>query len=93
MDKWKEWLAFGLGVCILAIPQLIWSITGSATETTKFFAWHFGWDSRDNNVLWFWLKNTGLVFPMLAFGIYVIFFQRSGGEHGAAIPKLTCASP
>ena len=74
LDRWKNWLIFGVGVTIVAVPQLIWSITGSATETTKFFDWHFGWDKRDNNVLWFWLKNTGLLFPMIALGIYLLFF-------------------
>lgn len=77
LDRWREWIAFGLGVCIVAIPQLIWSMTGSATETTKFFSWHFGWDSRDLNVLWFWIKNTGLLFPLLAVGIYLFCFARN----------------
>ncbi len=77
LDQWREWIAFGLGVCIVAIPQLIWSMTGSATETTKFFSWHFGWDSRDLNVLWFWIKNTGLLFPLLAVGMYLFCFARN----------------
>ena len=76
LDRWKDWVTFGLGVCVVAIPQLLWSISGSATETTKFFDWHFGWDSRDTNVLWFWIKNTGLFFPLLAFGIYLICFPQ-----------------
>jgi hypothetical protein len=74
LERWKDWLAFGAGVCVVAVPQLIWSITGSATETTKFFAWHFGWDSGNTNVLWFWIKNTGLFFPLLALGIYLFSF-------------------
>jgi len=80
LDRLKDWVAFGAGVCIVAVPQLIWSITGSATETTKFFDWHFGWDSRDTNVLWFWIKNTGLFFPLLALGIYLFCFPQSRKE-------------
>lgn len=76
LDRWREWLAFGAGVCIVAVPELIWSVTGSASETTKFFEWHFGWDSRDLNVLWFWFKNTGIFIPMVAVGIYLMLLPQ-----------------
>ena len=72
-EKWREWIMFGIGVCVTAIPQLIWALSGSATETTKFFEWHFGWDKGDTNVFWFWIKNTGLVIPMLIAGVYIVF--------------------
>ncbi|MFN0139900.1 MAG: hypothetical protein ACKVQW_07405 [Pyrinomonadaceae bacterium] len=71
-DKWREWIGFGIGVSIIAVPQLIWALTGSATETTKFFEWHFGWDKRDENFVWFWFKNTGLVIPAIAAAIFLI---------------------
>ena len=71
--KWKTWIVFGLGVAVITIPELLWSMSGSATETEKFFDWHFGWDKRDDNFFWFWLKNTGVVIPVLAAGIYLIF--------------------
>ncbi len=69
--KWKTWIMFGVGVAVIAIPELLWSMSGSATETTKFFEWHFGWDKRDDNVLWFWIKNTGIVIPAVIAGIYL----------------------
>jgi hypothetical protein len=71
LDRWRDWIAFGIGVCVVAVPQLIWSMAGSASETTKFFAWHFGWDSRNTNILWFWLKNTGIFIPLVTVGIYL----------------------
>lgn len=77
LDRWRNFIAFGFGVCVVAIPQLIWSMIGSATETAKFFEWHFGWDSRNLNILWFWLKNTGLFIPLIAVGIYLKFFPQS----------------
>lgn len=77
LDRWREWVAFGIGVAVVSIPELLWSMTGSATETTKFFEWHFGWDKRDENVVWFWVKNTGLVIPALAAGAWLLFSQRS----------------
>ena len=73
---WREWVAFGVGVAIIAVPELVWSISGSATETTRFFDWHFGWDRRDQNIVWFWIKNTGIAIPVLIAGIYLVFSPR-----------------
>ncbi|MBP6003697.1 MAG: hypothetical protein KA746_09715 [Pyrinomonadaceae bacterium] len=83
-EKWREWVAFGVGVCVIAVPALVWSLAGSASETSKFIGWHFGWDKRDDNVLWFWLKNTGLVFPAIAAGIYLLVNKADGS---AAVSK------
>lgn len=78
--KWREWLTFGAGVCVIAIPELIWSMTNSASHATSFFEWHFGWDSGTTNVIWFWIKNTGLFIPFLLIGIYLFYSSRSQGE-------------
>ncbi len=78
-EKWRELFAFGAGVAVVAVPELIWLMTGSATETTKFFGWHFGWDRRDGNVLWFWMRNTGIFFAVLAAGIW-IYLTRGNNE-------------
>ena len=83
-EKWREWVAFGVGVCVIAVPELVWSLAGSASETSKFIGWHFGWDKRDDNVLWFWLKNTGLVIPAIAVGIYLLV---SKADEPAAVSK------
>ena len=72
-DRWREFFIFGAGVCVIAVLELIWSSTGSASRATEFFEWHFGFDSRDNNILWFWIKNTGLLFPLLALGLYLSY--------------------
>ena len=70
-ERWREWIAFGAGVCVIAVPELIWAMSGSATETSEFIAFHFGWDAGETNILWFWLKNTGLFIPILLFGIFL----------------------
>jgi hypothetical protein len=70
-EKWREWTIFGVGVCVVAVPELVWSITDSATRTSEFFAWHFGWDKGKTDFVWFWLKNTGIFVPILALGIYL----------------------
>ena len=76
-DRWKEFFIFGAGVCVIAVPELIWSSTGSASRATEFFDWHFGFDARENNILWFWIKNTGLLFPLLALGLYLSYRPQS----------------
>lgn len=72
LDKLREWIAFGLGVIIVAVPESIWVMTGSATHLTEFVAWHFGWDKRDENFLWFWIKNTGIFIPLLFAGLFLM---------------------
>lgn len=86
--KWREWIAFGLGVSVIAVPELLWSITGTASDTTKFFDWHFGWDSRDTNILWFWFKNTGLLIPFIGLGIYLYWTKPA-----AETPKKPVRNP
>lgn len=73
--KWTDWISFGIGTALIAVPELIWSIAGTATDTSKFIGWHFGWDKRDNDFIWFWLKNTGLTIPALLIGLYLLWSQ------------------
>jgi hypothetical protein len=65
LRRWREWLLFFLVASIIAIPQLLWSMHGTAVSTRAFLAWQFGWDRSDENFFWFWLKNTGLFIPLL----------------------------
>lgn len=79
--KWKTWITFGVGVSVLAIPALAWAMTGSASETSKFFEWHFGWDKKpDDNFVWFWIKNTGILIPMIAAGAWIYYTQNAGAK-------------
>lgn len=78
--RWKVWIAFGLGVSAIAVPELIWSVSGTASDTAKFFDWHFGWDKREDNFLWFWFKNTGIVLPMIAIGAYFLWNRKESVE-------------
>jgi hypothetical protein len=88
-DGWKGLVAFGVGVSVIAIPELLWSMSGTATRPSEFIAWHFGFDSRDTNVIWFWIKNTGLLIPLVALGIYLKFYPDVSGvrEEGKAKGK------
>jgi len=68
---------FGAGVCVIAIPELLWSLSGTATETKSFFGFNWGWDKgTDDNVVVFWLKNTGLAIPVVVAGLWVVFRSR-----------------
>lgn len=57
----------------------MWTMSGTATETAKFFGWHFGWAKADEeNFMWFWLKNSGLFIPLLiGAGIWLFLQSRS----------------
>ena len=63
--KWRAWLIFIVVASVIAIPQMIWSTHGSAVSTRAFIGWEFGWGHGNENVLWFWFKNTGFFIPLL----------------------------
>ncbi len=65
IKRWREWLGFFVVASIIAGPQLLWSTHGSAVSTRAFIGWEFGWGHGDENILWFWLKNTGVFIPLL----------------------------
>lgn len=72
-ERWQELIVFAAAVSVIAIPELLWSISGSATRASEFIAWHFGFDAGETNIVWFWLKNTGLLIPLIALGIYLSY--------------------
>jgi hypothetical protein len=65
IKKWREWLAFIVVASVIAIPQMLWSTHGSAVSTRQFIGWEFGWGHGNENVFWFWFKNTGFFIPLL----------------------------
>ncbi len=90
-DKWKEWIAFAVGVSIIAVPELLWSLTGSATNLSKFIEIHFGWDAGKQNIVMFWAKNIGLFAPLLIVGLFLIYYtQKKSSESD---PKSEIRNP
>lgn len=63
--RWREWVAFFVVALVIAGPQMLWSTHGSAVSTKAFISWYVGWDNDKQNFFWFWLKNTGLLIPLL----------------------------
>jgi len=84
LRNWKLWISFGIGVSVLAVPQLVWVLSGSATHTSEFIGWHFGWDARQDNIFWFWIKNTGIFIPLLITAIFMGFLPSKDAADGKA---------
>ena len=63
--RWLEWITFALVASVIALPQMLWSASGSAVHASKFFTYAVGWDHGQENPVRFWLKNTGLFIPLL----------------------------
>jgi hypothetical protein len=74
----RPWAAFAICVAVIALPELLWSISGSATEASEFISRHFGWDSGEMNIVWFWIKNTGIFIPLAAAGAFLVW--KLGGK-------------
>jgi hypothetical protein len=63
---WREWVVFFTAALLLAVPQMLWIMSGSSVEAKSFIGTHFGWDkAEDANFVIFWLKNCGLFIPLL----------------------------
>jgi hypothetical protein len=82
LEKWKEWFIFGAAVSVIAVPELIWVMTGSATRLSEFVGWHFGWSAGKENYFVFWAKNLGLFIPLLIAAIFVILSGRRSAVSG-----------
>lgn len=64
-DSLRAWAAFFIPALLLAGPQLWWATHGSSVQAGTFFAWQYGWDRGEANVVWFWLVNAGLFIPLV----------------------------
>lgn len=62
---WLPWLAFAAAASLLALPQMFWATRETAARAGQFFGWEFGWAHGEENVVWFWIKNTGVFIPLL----------------------------
>jgi hypothetical protein len=63
-QRWRDWMTFFFVASLIALPQMWWSTHNSAVDAGKFFEWQFGWDHGQENIAWFWFKNTGLFIPL-----------------------------
>ncbi len=69
--RWVKWAVYVVVALLLALPQIWWSTHDSLSNAGTFFGLEFGWDHRDENVIWFWFLNTGLFIPLLLAAVVV----------------------
>ncbi|HEY0460730.1 MAG TPA: hypothetical protein VGC97_16450 [Pyrinomonadaceae bacterium] len=89
LERWRDWAAFALGVGVIAAPELLWSLTGSASNLSKFIEPHFGWDSGKENFIKFWAKNIGFFAPVLIGGIVLLLLRNKDEKPSADHRPLT----
>lgn len=86
-ELWREWVAFGVGTALAALPLLGWLTAGSASHLSDFIGWHFGWDAGETNIFWFWIKNTGIFIPIVIAGIIWKFYDPKFGVEIKKVKK------
>lgn len=80
--KWRAWLIFGVGICMIAVPELVWSIVGSGSSASKFFGFNWGWDKgNEDYFIWFWLKNAGLTLPAIIAAIWLLLRRKGESKN------------
>jgi len=61
------WLGFFVVTLVLAVPRLLMAVPGDpgAPAEHQYPRWLIGWMSGTDLPPWFWIKNTGLFWPLL----------------------------
>jgi hypothetical protein len=61
------WLGFFAMMLLLAVPRLLMAVPGDpgAPPEHQYPRWLIGWMSGRDSPPWFWIKNTGLFWPLL----------------------------
>ena len=82
----RRWLCFFIPAGVLSLPQIFYFMHSGET-TVHFFSIHLGWVANEENVFWFYLKNTGLFIPILL-GTLIFSKKLSYPQKKFAIPFL-----
>ena len=65
----RGWLRFFVAAITIGAPAILWLAFAGSAQSSSFVGWAFGWDRRDQNVLVFWLANTGAVIPLILWAV------------------------
>lgn len=61
----RVWVPFFTMSLALGVPQVVWLAGAGPGDAARFVGWHLGWDHGTDSPLWFWLKNTGALIPLV----------------------------
>jgi hypothetical protein len=61
----KQWGAFCVAALPLGLPAAAWLLSGGTSSLRLQPGWMAAADGHNDNWLWFWLWNTGLLAPLL----------------------------
>jgi hypothetical protein len=64
-----RWMRFFLPALAVGVPQILWLLSGSSVDAGSFIGWQPGWDHGGESIVWFWVKNTGVLIPLLAIAV------------------------
>lgn len=85
------WLLFVLLAAIVGIPEVLYYLSGSG-EGASFFRWGPRWMAGEENLVWYWFKNTGLVLPVAIAGLFLPGNRRLKLIAGAGIGIFVIAN-
>jgi hypothetical protein len=64
LDRRRAWLAFLAPALLLSIPAIVWLAPAHSFVRVQL-GWMASTGRHHDNVVWFWLKNTGVFIPLL----------------------------
>jgi hypothetical protein len=62
----RQWLGFFVPALLLGLPMVLWLISGGAAHARLQPWWLADTGGNHDGPIWFWLKNTGLLIPLMA---------------------------
>lgn len=71
----REWLVFALVAGIVGVPEVTYYL-GNTAESGSFLRFDPGWTADQQNIVWFWFKNTGLLIPAAIAGLFLPLGRR-----------------
>ncbi|MEX1111864.1 MAG: hypothetical protein WEC84_00215 [Candidatus Andersenbacteria bacterium] len=69
LNPTTKWVVFGLTASIIGIPELLY-YGGVESEPGALFRFEPRWMAGEENLVWYWLKNTGLLIPLALLGLW-----------------------
>ena len=61
----RQWLGFFVPALVLGLPMVLWMLSGGAAHARLQPWWLADSGGNHDGPVWFWLKNTGLLIPLM----------------------------